>query len=136
MWFFLRSHTGQRRIEPTANMMAVYQVNPNAQWFVKCDHRNGMTHIWLTWYVVWVDLLELISVWSVESVKPKIHYIIFLLFCFDKLKKPKFYTVHFINMHIAYNILLICICIIIIIIFIIIAIPTCLWVMIPTTIMT
>jgi len=36
---------GQRRIEPTANMMAVYQVNPNAQWFIKCDHRNGMTHI-------------------------------------------------------------------------------------------
>lgn len=36
---------GQRRIEPTANMMAVYQVNPNAQWFVKCDHRNGMTQI-------------------------------------------------------------------------------------------
>lgn len=39
-------YTGQRRIEPTANMMAVYQMNPNAQWFVKCDHRNGMTLVW------------------------------------------------------------------------------------------
>ncbi|XP_050423540.1 rho GTPase-activating protein conundrum-like [Adelges cooleyi] len=36
---------GQRRIEPTANMMAVYQTNPNAQWFIKCDHRNGIAHV-------------------------------------------------------------------------------------------
>lgn len=33
---------GQRRIEPSAMMLAVYQNNPNASWEVKCDHRNGI----------------------------------------------------------------------------------------------
>ncbi|XP_026687520.1 uncharacterized protein LOC103520697 [Diaphorina citri] len=33
---------GQRRIEPSAMMLAVYQDNPNASWEVKCDHRNGI----------------------------------------------------------------------------------------------
>lgn len=33
---------GQRRIEPSATMLAVYQNNPNATWLLKCDHRNGI----------------------------------------------------------------------------------------------
>uniref|UniRef100_A0A8D8QRU7 Rho GTPase-activating protein 18 n=2 Tax=Cacopsylla melanoneura TaxID=428564 RepID=A0A8D8QRU7_9HEMI len=33
---------GQRRIEPSAMMLAVYQSNPTASWEVKCDHRNGI----------------------------------------------------------------------------------------------
>lgn len=31
----------QRRIEPSALMLAVYQENPNAQWIICCDHRKG-----------------------------------------------------------------------------------------------
>ncbi|XP_018915682.2 rho GTPase-activating protein conundrum isoform X1 [Bemisia tabaci] len=32
---------GQRRIEQSANMLTVYQENPNAQWYLRCDHKNG-----------------------------------------------------------------------------------------------
>lgn len=33
---------GQRCLETTATVIAVYQLNPNAEWIIKCDHRNGM----------------------------------------------------------------------------------------------
>ncbi|XP_075229593.1 rho GTPase-activating protein conundrum [Lycorma delicatula] len=38
---------GQRRIEPSAFMLAVYQENPNAQWVIRCDHRNGSNQTFL-----------------------------------------------------------------------------------------
>ncbi|RZF43448.1 hypothetical protein LSTR_LSTR001709 [Laodelphax striatellus] len=36
---------GQRRIEPTASVLAIYQENPNAQWIIECDHRNGINQM-------------------------------------------------------------------------------------------
>lgn len=35
---------GQKRIDPSALMLAVYQENPNAEWVIRCDHRNGSNH--------------------------------------------------------------------------------------------
>ncbi|BES92187.1 RhoGAP [Nesidiocoris tenuis] len=35
---------GQRRLEPAAQLWAVYQNNPRAKWVVQCDHRNGASH--------------------------------------------------------------------------------------------
>lgn len=32
---------GQRRLEPSVKLWAVYQNNPRAQWVIRCDHRNG-----------------------------------------------------------------------------------------------
>ncbi|XP_046674499.1 rho GTPase-activating protein conundrum-like isoform X3 [Homalodisca vitripennis] len=32
---------GQRRIDPNALLLPVYQDNPNAQWVICCDHKNG-----------------------------------------------------------------------------------------------
>ncbi|KAK7603502.1 hypothetical protein V9T40_003501 [Parthenolecanium corni] len=32
---------GQRCLEPTAIVNAVYKLNPNAEWLLKCDHRNA-----------------------------------------------------------------------------------------------
>uniref|UniRef100_A0A0A9WXS8 Rho GTPase-activating protein 18 n=3 Tax=Lygus hesperus TaxID=30085 RepID=A0A0A9WXS8_LYGHE len=35
---------GQRRLEPAAQLWAVYQSNPRAKWVIRCDHRNGGSH--------------------------------------------------------------------------------------------
>lgn len=40
-WFFFRIFVGQRCLEPTAIVNAVYKLNPNAEWLLKCDHRNA-----------------------------------------------------------------------------------------------
>ncbi|XP_054265939.1 rho GTPase-activating protein conundrum-like isoform X1 [Macrosteles quadrilineatus] len=32
---------GQRRIDPNALLLPIYQENPNAQWLICCDHKNG-----------------------------------------------------------------------------------------------
>lgn len=35
---------GHRRLEPGAQLWAVYQSNPRAKWVIRCDHRNGSSH--------------------------------------------------------------------------------------------
>ncbi|XP_014239278.1 rho GTPase-activating protein conundrum [Cimex lectularius] len=32
---------GQRRLEPGAQLWAVFQSNPRAKWVIRCDHKNG-----------------------------------------------------------------------------------------------
>ncbi|XKL62665.1 hypothetical protein PGB90_002498 [Kerria lacca] len=35
---------GQRCLEPTVIVNAVYKLNPNAEWLLKCDHRNAVKY--------------------------------------------------------------------------------------------